>query len=92
MKLKETERRGRVLIPILCVILVLLCCGCQQSENKTSGPSEILVDEFGFNKGVGVIKVTAEEHEYLIFVCSGKYGFQVVHNEGCPCKEKEVGE
>lgn len=92
MKRIETERQGRVLIPVLCVILGLLCCGCQQSENKACEPSEILVDDFGFESGVGVIKVTADEHEYLIFMVNGKYGIQVVHNEGCPCKEKEVGE
>ena len=92
MKRKGTERQERVLIPALCVILGLLCCGCRQSENKACEPSEILLDDFGVERGVSVIKVTADEHEYLIFSCSGKYGIQVVHNEGCPCKEKEVVE
>ena len=86
--------KRKVFDVVLRIASILVCCsfmliGCTQAVKEIDEPSAILVDDLGFESDVSVIKVTADDHEYLIFMVSGKYGIQVVHNEGCPCKEKE---
>lgn len=80
------------LILILLTAAILLSCKNNTQITKTDEKEIITFSEYriiGSNYYRSIEKCTIENHEYIIFGSKLANPPTVVHNENCPCKNKQ---
>lgn len=71
----------------LLILLVVICCGCNDTGTNTIEPSERLnVNQYFKNSTTEVFTMEVEGHLYLVY--DGHNACSILHAEHCPCKNK----